>query len=171
MLTSKRLTDLRAGVATVAAGVKDSTVRAWRLNNGLKLGLTSGEGEQRRYDLADVSRLLLMRYLTDEFTLSATGAAFLVNYAHSRIALLTHQELYAIDHGEAYPGDPASIMFATRADGTIAPTFYTPKDLAGIERPAVGLELRIDLKAIVCDARDRLTLATGGFHGNLEPVE
>ena len=166
MSYKQRLNGLRAGFVMAAASVKDATVRSWRLNNGLKLGLGAGEGEQRRYSLSDAARLTMMKKLTEEFAMSALAATFLVNMAHQRIELLASLAIYKLDHPDQ--GVPAvqSIMVATSADGTKPPEFFLPEELAGLERQRS--ELRIDLTAIVETARYMLILATGGSTGSID---
>lgn len=166
MSYQKRFTGLRAGFVTAAARVKDGTVRAWRLNNGLKVG-DGGEGEQRRYSLADAARLTLMKALTEDFAMSAASAAFLVNMAHQRIGLLGHLAMYRLDHPEQ--GAPAvqSIMVAASTDGTKPPEFFLPEELAGLDRRR-SHELRIDLGLCLESALDMLIIATGGSTGTLD---
>lgn len=159
MLTSNHLQNLRAGPVMRAGGVKDGTVRAWRMNNNLTVGREPMGGGYPRYDLADAARLTMMRYLMERLQMPAQAAATTTNAAHSIFALLAMHEFQAIDCPEGAARPERYVMVLDRVDETFAPEIYPEDRLAA--RGSRILEVRVQLNELVELARDNLVAAIG----------
>lgn len=163
MVKSQHLQNLRFGPIAKAAMVKEGTAHAWRAKNGLVLGRESATGGNRRYDLGDAARLMLMRFLTERLAMGAQAAAMVTNSAISKIALLAMHEFYRID----YPQIPRKVdgadrywMVLDRLDGTHPPEFFLEEQLLQLNRERI-LEVRVQLNELVEYARDNLVNAIG----------
>lgn len=168
MIESVDLQHLRLGPIMKAAAFPDaeaSKIHAWRNRNGLRLGVDMGAGN-RRYDLGDAARLLLMRQVTEQLLMPAQAAVDLVNAAHKTITLLAGHEYYVIDFLKQVPDVGDWAIDVHRADGSLRPEIRdesvlakSDADLSVAIRPA-----RVRLNRIVEWARNGLIDAVGGNH-------
>ncbi len=161
-MISDEFRNLRAGAVTSAAGVKDSTMRAWIRNNGLILGdREKRESGNPRYDLVDAARLTLMRFLFERLMMPAGGAVALVNAASDHFIVLADAELKALDTPGSSSEGRRYVMLVDRIEEANKPWIGLHDDPWASSDRAPILEIRIELREVVRMARDRLASIVG----------